>query len=233
MSAAVIELKDTSGGHSGHPKFETWLTRLGKQTDILFSDFSSWRDYKTLLTLDSLTITASCAIKEDGTIWLGDSKAIVHVFSSGGRYEELTSFRLDPDDDTPTAVKSLVYSKAIDSLVIASTNGRLWLCDRLSQRLREIGNNGSQFMSVTCVDTGLEGECELWCGQTEGRICVISIKGRGIVASQEVLDHYYEGTTPHLERLDVFNIISEFPSVWTYLYPVRLNRDPFSPCTLT
>ncbi|KAI1294731.1 Leucine-rich repeat serine/threonine-protein kinase 1 [Halotydeus destructor] len=209
LSASVVESQ-----RDNH--FESWISRTGKQLDILGSGQHSWQDYKSLTSTESLNITSSCPLP-DRTIWLGDSMAAVHVFTSDGTYKQLSTFKLDPDSRTPTAVRDIVYCSSVDLVAIATTSGRLWLCDRVTHKLREVGNNDIAFLSMTFVATSLD-EGELWCGQAEGRLCVITIKG-GMITSQEVLSHYSEEHTPIMERLDVFNLVAEFPNVWTYLYP--------------
>lgn len=83
LSATVVDRK--------RKWFEVWLTRVGKQTELLFCNENCWQDYRTLLDLDSLTITACCAV--DDLVYLGDSKANVHVYSTSGVYNPVDSFR--------------------------------------------------------------------------------------------------------------------------------------------
>ncbi|RWS17099.1 Leucine-rich repeat serine/threonine-protein kinase 1-like protein [Dinothrombium tinctorium] len=194
--------------------FEFWISRLGKQVDLLTCNDNCIVEYKTVVALNHVTITSLCVIPESG-IWLGDSKAVIYIFCDT-EYKQLSSFRLDPNDDTPTAVQTIRYVSTSEIIAISSSNGRLWLCTKDSLQLREIPNNGMPFLCLAVI--GYECDWfELWCGQAEGNICIYTIKNT-IVASQEIVCIYEESkSTPLMQRLDVFNLVNDSNHVWTYL----------------
>ena len=212
LSAAMVD-------KNGHNK-EIWISRLGSKTiDVLTVDGNKWIDYKTLKT-DKITVTSMCMVP-NGVIWMGDSQATIHVYSSES-YQEMDSFRLDPNDNTPTTVKSILYLKAIDSVAVCTTSGRLWICDRRYLRRREIDNESCPFLSIVAIDLILEDRkpcIELWCGQAEGKITVIKTTGNETSRAKTTLDHYQETKTSVLELLDVFELISDDHNVWSFLYP--------------
>ena len=198
--------------------FEVWIGRLGRQTDLLFCDSIRWHNYKTISNLDHLTVMSICVVPDSG-IWVGDGKAPVHVFSIDGSYIEITNFCLD--FNALTAVKSLKYIACLDLVVVSSTSGRIWLCEKESLVLNEIENQSLPFLcySLTeCADP--DGfRCQLWCGQSEGCITIVTLESFQVY-KKEFVNHYQcERSVPILERLDVFEIISENNFVYTYLYP--------------
>lgn len=198
--------------------FEIWIGRLGRQTDLLFCDSIRWHNYKTISNLDHLTVMSICVVPESG-IWIGDSKAIVHIFSIDGSYIEITNFCLD--FNTLTAVKSLKYIASLDLIVISSTSGRIWLCEKESLILNEIENQSLPFLCFSVTERLDKNDCicQLWCGQSEGCITIVTLESFQVY-KKEFVNHYeYEKTVPILERFDVFEIVYENNFVYTYLYP--------------
>lgn len=198
--------------------FEVWIGRLGRQTDLLFCDNIRWHNYKTISNLDHLTVMSICVVPDSG-IWIGDSKAVVHVFSIDGSYIEITNFCLD--FNALTAVKSLKYISCLDVVIISSTSGRIWLCEKESLELVEIENQSLPFLCFSLTERLDEHGflCQLWCGQSEGCITLITLESFKVY-KKEFVNHYEcEKSVPILERLDVFEIVSECDFVWSYLYP--------------
>lgn len=198
--------------------FEVWIGRLGRQTDLLFCDNIRWHNYKTISNLDHLTVMSICVVPDSG-IWIGDSKAVVHVFSIDGSYIEITNFCLD--FNALTAVKSLKYISCLDVVIISSTSGRIWLCEKESLELVEIENQSLPFLCFSLTERLDEHGflCQLWCGQSEGCITLITLESFKVY-KKEFVNHYEcEKSVPILERLDVFEIVSEGDFVWSYLYP--------------
>lgn len=215
LSAAAVE-KDAGR--------EVWLSRIGKLTDVLFCDEHSWLDYRTLSSVETITVTYMCVIYDN--IWLGDSKALIHVYNIY-TYNEVTVIRLYPDEMTPTAVSSMCLLRAIDYVAISSTSGRLWICSIDGLQIREIRNNGNAFLCVAPVNLvdSSSNSCELWCGQTEGSVCIISFK-EGIITSQDFINHYnyiHESHERHVEKYDVFQLVTEGKYALSYLYPGNIN----------
>lgn len=63
----------------------------------------------------------------------------------------------------------------------------------------------------------LFSSCELWCGQTQGKISIYSATD-SVVTSQEIVYHY----DPIVDNLDVYQLVGGFcekPIVWSYVYP--------------
>lgn len=59
--------------------------------------------------------------------------------------------------------------------------------------------------------------CELWCGQTQGKISIYSAVNAAIT-KQEIVYHY----DPIVDNLDVYQLVGGFcekPIVWSYVYP--------------
>ncbi|GBM70812.1 hypothetical protein AVEN_82882-1, partial [Araneus ventricosus] len=59
--------------------------------------------------------------------------------------------------------------------------------------------------------------CELWCGQTQGKISIYSTVD-STVTNQEIVYHY----DPIVDNLDVYQLVGGFcdkPIVWSYVYP--------------
>lgn len=153
--------------------YELWLGRLGRQTDLLFCDNYKWHNYKTISNLDHLTVMSICVVPDSG-IWVGDSKATVHLFSVDGSYIEITNFCLD--SNALTSIKSIKYIASLDLVVILSTSGRLWLCEKESLCLIEIENQSLPFLCFSLVEHKDSETCQLWCGQSEGCVTVITLE---------------------------------------------------------
>jgi len=100
------------------------------------------------------------------------------------------------------------------------------MCKISTLSLKEIGNNGIPFLCVVNVDKLSQNDntddCELWCGQSEGNIAIITLS-KSMIKSQHIVSHYDdenpEWRTPINERHDVFQLAALSPYVWTYLYP--------------
>ena len=206
-----------SGSHD--KVWETWLSRLGKQTDVLVSNKFNWIEYKTLKALETFTITCMTVVADE--VWAGDSNATIHTFDNDSLYEETARFKLDPRNETPTAVKSMEFSFEVDGVLILTTNGRLWLCSRCTHSLVEIDSEASSVMSFGIVDTAFPGFCEVWTGLAEGNMNIIRINGlTHEISKRDALSHYScDEKTPVMQRLDVFNVLGSSKFVWTYLYP--------------
>lgn len=56
--------------------------------------------------------------------------------------------------------------------------------------------------------------CELWCGESQGRVSIYTLKDH-VVVGKEIVNHYQ----PVIENVDVMNLISEGNTVWSYVYP--------------
>jgi serine/threonine protein kinase len=207
-----------SGSHEDKI-WETWLSRLGKQTDVLVSNKFNWIEYKSMKALDAFTITSMTVVTDE--IWAGDSNATIHTFDNDSLYEESARFKLDPSNETPTAVKSMEFSFELDGVLILTTNGRLWLCNRCTHSLFEIDCECASVMSFGIVDTAFPGFCELWIGLSEGNMSVIRVNGlTHEISKRESICHYScDEKTSVMERLDVFNVVASSKFVWTYLYP--------------
>ena len=197
------------------------LSRIGKQTDIITSNGNCWTDYHTITSLDGITVMSVCVVNDE--LWFGDSKACIHIYSVQ-TFEQICRIELELEDNTPTAIRCMCYVSALSQVAVSSSSGRLWTCDIIDHHFKEIGNNGIPFLCVVNVDIineDIKSDCELWCGQSEGNIAVITLS-HSQIKSQNIVSHYdddSENRTPISERFDVFQITAKFPYVWTYLYP--------------
>ena len=196
------------------------LSRIGKQTDLITSNGFCWTDYQTITSLDSITIMSVCLVNDQ--LWLGDSKASIHVYSVD-TFDQICRIELELEDNTPTAIRCMCFVDAFSQVAVSSSSGRLWMCSTVDHSFREIGNNGIPFLCVVNVDNSEsnDSDYELWCGQSEGNIAVITLS-QSQIKSQHIVSHYEEDTdnrTPISERFDVFQITAHYPYVWTYLYP--------------
>jgi hypothetical protein len=206
-----------------HKCLQLCLSRIGKQTDIITSNGLCWTDYHSINNLENITVMSICLVEDN--VWFGDSKAFVHIYSLGN-YQEISKLQLDLDDNTPTAVRCMCYVSAINQVAISSSSGRLWMCDISTLALKEIGKNGIPFLCVINVDkmsqNDTTGDCELWCGQSEGNIAIITLS-QSMIKSQHIVSHYddenSEWRTPINERYDVFQLTALSRYVWSYLYP--------------
>ncbi|XP_076373717.1 leucine-rich repeat kinase isoform X2 [Tachypleus tridentatus] len=213
--------------------WEVWLSRQGKQLDLLKCNYHGWQNHKTIMT-EQATITSMCIV--ENRVWLGDSRACIHVYS-GSHHSELCAFSLDPDSTSHCAVRSMTHLPELGVVAIATSSGHLWMCstkvqsvegdghheeestpsaeENMSERKKiwELGSNGNP---IFCV-IGLKlKECrsELWCGQTQASVTIFTLHN-SIVTSQEVLNHF----DPVLDPLDVTQLVANSTYVWSYIYP--------------
>lgn len=56
--------------------------------------------------------------------------------------------------------------------------------------------------------------CELWCGESKGRVSIYTLKDH-VVVGQEIVNHYQ----PVIEHVNVMNLVAEGNTVWSYVYP--------------
>ena len=222
------------------------VSEINKQTELLQANGQCWTECHEILSTENLIVTTISIINNQ--IWLGDSKSTIHIYSIEN-YNEIDMIYVDADDDTPTAIKCIIHLPSIEQVAITSSSGRLWLCSssRASEsssdskwNLKEIGNNGIPFLCLinvlVCDESDQEDiHTEVWCGQTEGSISIISLSSQGMIQSQYFVNHYddenelqqQQQTTPKQEaneKFDVFQLISDGTSyVWSYLYPGQLN----------
>ena len=140
MQSSLLTL---SCNHLHERNKEVWIGRLGKQTDVLSMDQHNFTDYKTIKTLSKVTITAITWIGEE--IWCGDSCSVIHVVTSDS-YDVKDRIKLS---QTLTAVKFMNYSSVLDSVIICTTNGKVYSCDRSERTVTEIDNEGHACHSLT------------------------------------------------------------------------------------
>ncbi|CAG2165886.1 unnamed protein product [Oppiella nova] len=196
------------------------LSRIGKQTDLITCNDFCWTDYQTIASLNNVTVMSICLVEDE--LWFGDSKASIHIYCVN-TFERISCVELELEDNTPTAIRCMCYVSCIRQVAISSSSGRLWMCSTGDHSFKEIGNNGIAFLCVVNVDISAHNnDCELWCGQSEGNIAVITLS-ESHIKSQHIVSHYdddnSDGRTPINERFDVFQIEALYPYVWTYLYP--------------
>lgn len=205
---------------------ELWLSRKGKQIDILSCTYHGWQDYKTL-ELDSITISRICVVGD--TIWLGDAKGSIHIFSSS-QYVQLFCFQLEPDDPVPSAVNNLMFMSTTKTVIVTLTNGHLWLCNaellsqmgsadeaQVANALMGLGSNELKIHCITTIQSQDSKMWELWCGQSQGKVTIFTLHGTTIT-SQDVFCHSETIT----DTLDVLHIVTESTdctSLWSYVYP--------------
>lgn len=196
------------------------LSRIGKQTDLITSNGFCWTDYQTITSLEGITVMSVCVV--DDQLWFGDSKACIHIYSINS-FEQIKRIELELEDNTPTAIRCMCFVNLFSQVAVSSSSGRLWMCSIVDHCFKEIGNNGIPFLCVVSVEINSENtDCELWCGQSEGNIAVITLS-ESQIKSQHIVSHYddddSDGRIPISQRFDVFQITAHFPYVWTYLYP--------------
>lgn len=192
---------------------EIWIGRLGKQTDVLSVDQHNFMEYKTIKTLNKVTITCIKCVGEE--MWCGDSGSVVHVVASD-TYDIKDRIKVS---EALTAIKFMDYSPELDAVIICTTNGKVYSCDRSERLVTEMDNDGNSCLSITVVDSVTSLLSELWTGGSEGimQIHKISISS-GEVKQKEQVSHY-DSRTPVLERNDVFHLVSDRTHVYAYLYP--------------
>ncbi|CAG2118956.1 unnamed protein product, partial [Medioppia subpectinata] len=196
---------------------------IGKQTDLITCNDFCWTNYETITPLNNVTVMSVCLV--DNEIWFGDSKAAIHIYCVK-TFETISCIELELEDNTPTAIHCMCYVSAIKQVAISSSSGRLWMCSTNDHSFKEIGNNGIAFLCVVNVDISAQNSdpsnCELWCGQSEGNVAIITLS-ETLIKSQHIVSHYDDDSTdfrtPISERFDVFMIEALYPYVWTYLYP--------------
>ncbi|XP_067128785.1 leucine-rich repeat serine/threonine-protein kinase 1 [Centruroides vittatus] len=232
LSAGAIEVTSSENGDgvTKEAKWEVWLSRLGKQLDILSSTEHGWRDYKAL-TLETVTVTALCLVND--TIWLGDSRGKIHIYSIASHIK-LSGFSLETMGITSSAIRSMCYLKDQKYVAMATSDGRLWLCniqnrcqfeeqveentelDNVADFIQELGSKDCPVFCIAAVSLS-DNKCELWCGQTQGSIKIFALHD-AVVTSHEVVYHY----DPVIDNLDVTQLVSNSqkqPMIWSYVYP--------------
>ncbi|XP_071041167.1 leucine-rich repeat serine/threonine-protein kinase 1 isoform X3 [Parasteatoda tepidariorum] len=228
LSACVTALPPKTEEQSiQDDQWELWFSRLGKQMDILTCSRKSWLEYKTL-TLETVTVTCLCVVGDD--LWLGDSKARVHIYNIAD-HSMVTSFSVDPHAPTVSAIRSMCTLPGQNGVAMATSGGQLWLCciedtnteenktdarDSPKYNIEELINSGGSIFCITSIDLG--NNCsELWCGQTQGKISIYSAINSS-VTGHEIVYHY----DPVVDNLDVYQLVGGFsdkPIVWSYVYP--------------
>ncbi|XP_023236619.1 leucine-rich repeat serine/threonine-protein kinase 1-like [Centruroides sculpturatus] len=232
LSAGAIEVTSSENGDgvTKEAKWEVWLSRLGKQLDILSSTEHGWRDYKAL-TLETVTVTALCLVND--TIWLGDSRGKIHIYSIASHIK-LSGFSLETMGITSSAIRSMCYLKDQKYVAMATSDGRLWLCnvqnrcqfeeqveentelDNVADFIQELGSKDCPVFCIAAVSLS-DNKCELWCGQTQGSMKIFALHD-AVVTSHEVVYHY----DPVIDNLDVTQLVSNSqkqPMIWSYVYP--------------
>ncbi|GFS86526.1 hypothetical protein NPIL_84741 [Nephila pilipes] len=230
LSACVTALPPKNEEQSAQDnQWELWFSRLGKQMDILTCSKKSWLEYKTL-TLETVTVTCLCVVGDD--LWLGDSKARIHIYNIAD-HTMTTSFSVDPYAPTVSAIRSMCTLPGQNGVAMATSGGQLWLCctgtteveeaveepdshDSSHYNIEELVNSGGSIFCITAIDLGNK-RCELWCGQTQGKISIYSTEDSA-VTNQEIVYHY----DPVVDNLDVYQLVGGFcdkPIVWSYVYP--------------
>ncbi|CAL1275195.1 unnamed protein product [Larinioides sclopetarius] len=230
LSACVTTLPPKNEEQSAlDTQWELWFSRLGKQMDILTCSKKSWLEYKTL-TLETVTVTCLCVVGDD--LWLGDSKARIHIYNIAD-HTMTTSFSVDPYAPTVSAIRSMCTLPGQNGVAMATSGGQLWLCcmnnveveeavedaeehDSSRYNIEELVNSGGSIFCITAIDLG-DKKCELWCGQTQGKISIYSTVD-STVTNQEIVYHY----DPIVDNLDVYQLVGGFcdkPIVWSYVYP--------------
>ncbi|CAM1297638.1 Uncharacterised protein g1884 [Pycnogonum litorale] len=206
---------------------EMWLSRLGKQLDILTCTKHGWQQYKTL-TVDDVSITSMVVVGDQ--IWLGTSRGAIRIYNSSN-CNQVSSFALDPDSPCETisgaAIRAMCHLPVLDRVAVASSSGRLWHCgksteDETLNRIVELGSNGNPIYAMASIVKDPSGICELWCGQSQGGVSIFNLKteisGRIIVTSQEVI-HHYESSIDNIEVLQIVSSKYDNKYVWSYVYP--------------
>lgn len=231
LSAGATEVTSENGETiTKEIKWEVWLSRLGKQLDILSSTEHGWRDYKAL-TLETVTVTALCLVND--TIWLGDSRGKIHIYSITS-HNKLSSFSLETLGISSSAIRSMCYLKEQKYIAMATSDGRLWLCniknsdqfeeqtedktelENVTDFVQELGSKDCPVFCIAAVSL-TDHSCELWCGQTQGSMKIFALHN-AVVVSHEVVYHY----EPIIDNLDVTQLVSskqKQPMIWSYVYP--------------
>lgn len=202
--------------------FDTWLTHVGKQTEILTANSYAWINYKSLKCVSDITVTACCCIPNlDGSyeIWLGDANAVIYVFD----YEDLAkpkqTHNLDPNSPA-TAIKSIVFSNRLQLVVSLTTNGKVYSYCRSSRNFQVIDIECSACFTVAVVEEHSDEFVEIWYGHSEGLVTIQKFAMSGDEMERRMVSHYpTDSKTSIMDRMDVFIIISSSSFCWTYLFP--------------
>uniref|UniRef100_A0A147BMZ4 non-specific serine/threonine protein kinase n=1 Tax=Ixodes ricinus TaxID=34613 RepID=A0A147BMZ4_IXORI len=193
---------------------ELWLARMGRHIDLLSCSSTGWADLKTL-PIEDVTVTCLCVVND--SVWLGDSRAVVHIYGLQ-TYTEVSSFPLTPDCATVCALRGMLHLESVGRVALfTGGGGRLWLCHDNSlhgDALQELDAPGA--LSLCALQLGDNG-CELWCGKAQGAIAIYPLRG-SVVSGQEVVNHY----EPPQDNFVVSCLCSSSegqPTVWSYVYP--------------
>ncbi|EFX70096.1 hypothetical protein DAPPUDRAFT_113034 [Daphnia pulex] len=239
---------------------ELWLSSTACQVDLLLASSQppeiangcgSWLDYYSLQSEVDQPITAACLVGD--SVWLGDARGQIFCFSTR-TYQCLFRYALEPDSSSTASIRRLIHLPLLHRVAVALANGRLFLCrdDFIPLMSTQgegtfvmtelgLGGSGAPLHCMAAIYSTTKGKVELWCGQSQGSICVF-VLGEGVVTGQEVINHY-DPVLPGLEVLqmvavdnlliennvDVFDYDEEThyenlaettsPVVWSYVYP--------------
>lgn len=239
---------------------ELWLSSTACQVDLLLASSQppeiangcgSWLDYYTLESEIDQPVTAACLVGE--SVWLGDARGQIFCFSTR-TYQCLFRYSLEPDSSCTASIRRLIHLPSLHRVAVALANGRLFLCRDdfipLTSTQGEgtfvmtelgLGGSGAPLHCMAAIYSTSRGKVELWCGQSQGSICVFAL-GEGVVIGQELINHY-DPVLPGLEVLqivavdnliienhvDSFDYEEEMPNenviettssvIWSYVYP--------------
>lgn len=185
-----------------------WLGHKSEfRTEILSSNPDSWEEFCRLVGGDDLKCsgieaTSMCVV--DNNIWLCDSKMVMRVLPLGGRLQNSKDTRCHlkrnksasfQDDevlnqvqsfpikarltaDTKTTVQQMVHVKSANSIVLLTTDGKMWIYQLENQQLKQIDDCSIKFACfdihepdtnqlISIDETGFQ----IYCGQSNGISC--------------------------------------------------------------
>lgn len=138
ICAVAFELNNSS---SNNNSFRVCLSKVGKQIDCLDGTSSNckWAPTGNRLAcenLDNRTVTSACVV-DGNQLWLGDSRAVVHVHELGGAgleeggrdsFKLLGMFQIELNDPaTMTAIKSICWTKRGGLVGMCLNSGSFWV----------------------------------------------------------------------------------------------------------
>lgn len=202
--------------------FETWLTHVGKQTEVITANSFAWINYKSLKCVSDITVTACCTIPNiDGSyeIWLGDANAVIYVFDFEDLIKPKETHKLDPNSPA-TAIKSIVYSNKLQLVLSLTTNGKVYSYSKLTGKHSIMNIECSTCFTIAIVEENSNEYVEFWFGHSEGQMTIEQYKLSGESNGSKLISHYSsDSKTSIIDRMDVFTIISSLSFCWTYLFP--------------